>query len=150
MCYRPGFTQTSLRCYRNIVWLESSNSANINVLTPFSAQSDKRLLLIAQFDRAVHVIIFNYQIFKYKTVVSYEPRHEIICIAKKSNKHRTAALPRRLVITLVIRCLYTVCALLFVRSFYPAKICLKFLSIFMLSFFVVSISDYGTGAILSS
>ena len=62
---------------------------------------------------------------------------------KNKNKHRTAALPRRLVITLVIRCLYTVYALLFFLSFYPVEICLKFLCLFIYSFFVVPISDYG-------
>ena len=64
-------------------------------------------------------------------------------LRKKTKKHRTAALPRRLVITLVIRCLYTVYARLFFFSFYPAKICLKFLCLFIYSFFVISISDYG-------
>ena len=40
-------------------------------------------------------------------------------------------------------CLYTVYARLFFLSFYPAKICLKFLCLFIYSFFVISISDYG-------
>ena len=62
---------------------------------------------------------------------------------QKKQQHRTAVLLRRLVITLVIRCLCTVYAPLFFLSFYPAKICLKFLCLFTYSFFVVSISDYG-------
>ena len=62
---------------------------------------------------------------------------------RKNKQTQNSALPRRLVITLVIRSLYTVYALLFFLSFYPAKICLKFLCLFIFSFFVVSISDYG-------
>ena len=80
------------------------------------------------------------------TVFNTKPLYHMSRVMKtlqSEKQQRTAALLRRLVITLVIRCLYTVYALLFFLSFYLAKLCLKFLCLFIYSFFVVSISDYG-------